>query len=93
MPKISMDTDVAQAAVQMMQQSAHALTDQLNQLAQSVEALRSSWKGNAQAEFSELWEQWRQGFAQTIEQLTPITVGVQREKEELEQADASSSYH
>ncbi len=92
MPVIRLDTDQAATTLQAMRAAQQQLGETRDRLTASIQQLDPTWESRAKLGFMTAWEEWRQGFERTLTTLEPIIIGVQREKDELEQADQSSSY-
>lgn len=92
MTMIALDTDQAEAAANALNTAYSNFTSTLQTLGGSVQSLASTWEGAAQAQFLSTWEQWQQSFQQALDAVTPLMDGIRREKQELEEADATSSY-
>jgi len=92
MPIIRLDTDQAETTLQAMRAAQKQLGETRDRLSASIQQLDPTWESKAKVEFMTVWDAWRQGLERTLVTLEPIIIGVQREKDELEQADQSSSY-
>lgn len=92
MAMIRMDTDQAQQTIDTMRRTMEEFNAQLSSLGGSVDGLIGAWEGNAQVQFSNSWQDWRTRFTTTISELQPMIQGLTTEREQIIEADTSSSF-
>jgi len=90
---IHMDTDQVDATLNAFRTAQQHLNEALQRLSASAEQLTGAWEGAAQAQFTAAWQEWRQGMSHAIEIAQPIIAGIERERNELFEADQASSYN
>jgi WXG100 family type VII secretion target len=87
-----MDTDQADAALNTLRTSHQGLGEVLQKLTAQIGTLEQSWDGSAKQQFLQAWQEWQQAMQQSIEKIQPIIAGLEREKNELIEADGQSNY-
>ncbi len=92
MAMIRMDVDQAQTTISTMQNTRNEFESQLNALAGSVDGLLGAWEGNAQMQFSNAWSEWRNRFMAAVSELEPMIQGLTQERQQIIDADSSSSF-
>lgn len=93
MPMIRMDIDQAQATIDAIRRTKEEFVQQITGLLQSVDALNGVWEGQAQIQFSGTWEDWRSRFGTTVGELEPMINGLVAERQQIIDADSSSSFN
>ncbi|MEI8306456.1 MAG: WXG100 family type VII secretion target [Chloroflexales bacterium] len=92
MALIRMDVDQAQTTINKVNQTLDELNNQLSALGSSVNDLLGAWEGQAQTQFSHAWDDWRSRFKTTIDELQPMSQGLSTERQQIIDADSSSSF-
>jgi len=89
---ITMDLAQAERTIDALRQQHGELDQALSALATNVEETRAAWQGESQARFGVAWEEWLRGVREVLATMTPLTDGIQREKDQIEQAGAAGTY-
>jgi WXG100 family type VII secretion target len=80
-----MEVETAQSTQSSMNNTYQQLNSLLTSMSNSVNGLQPAWMGNSATEFFGLYEQWRSGMTQSLEQLNQMTTRLQAEIAEWEQ--------
>ncbi|PDW01814.1 WXG100 family type VII secretion target [Candidatus Viridilinea mediisalina] len=92
MTMIRMDIDQAQQTIDTMRRTMEEFNAQLSALGGSVDGLLGAWEGNAQIQFNNTWQDWRSRFTTSINELQPMITGLTTERQQIIDADSSSSF-
>lgn len=92
MPMIRMDIDQAQTTIDTMRRTMEEFNSQLSALGGSVDGLLGAWEGSAQVQFSNAWQEWRTRFTSSINELQPMITGLSTERQQIIDADSSSTF-
>ncbi len=92
MAMIRMDVDQAQQTIDTMRRTMEEFNSQLSSLGGSVEGLLGAWEGQAQMQFSNSWQDWRTRFQTAVNELQPMMSGLTTERQQMIEADTSSSF-
>lgn len=85
MTTLHMEVETAQSTQSSMNNTYQQLNSLLTSMSNSVNGLQPAWMGNSATEFFGLYEQWRSGMTQSLEQLNQMTTRLQAEIAEWEQ--------
>jgi WXG100 family type VII secretion target len=85
MTTLHMEVETAQSTQSSMNNTYQQLNSLLTSMSNSVNGLQPAWVGNSATEFFGLYEQWRSGMTQSLEQLNQMTTRLQAEIAEWEQ--------
>jgi WXG100 family type VII secretion target len=85
MTTLHMEVETAQSTQSSMNNTYQQLNSLITSMNNSVNGLQPAWMGNSATEFFGLYEQWRSGMTQSLEQLNQMTTRLQAEIAEWEQ--------
>jgi WXG100 family type VII secretion target len=80
-----MEVETAQSTQSTMNNTYQQLNSMITSMNNAVNGLQPAWMGNSATEFFSLYEQWRSGMTQSLEQLNQMTTRLQSEIAEWEQ--------
>ena len=92
MAVIRMDVDQAETTINSFSTALSNFGSELSTLSGSVQALLGAWEGAAQRQFDSAWTDWVQRFQSAIQELDPMINGLRTERQQMIDADSSSSF-
>lgn len=92
MGMVRMDIDQAEQTIQSFGSSRQEFLDGLQQLRSAVEQLIQVWQGAASQNFVSAFETWTADITNRIGALEPMQQGLTTEKNQIIEADQSSSF-
>lgn len=92
MAVIRMDVDQAETTINAFSTALNNFGSELSSLANSVQSLLGAWEGSAQVQFDGAWGDWNSRFQTTMQELEPMINGLRTERQQMIEADSSSSF-
>ncbi len=85
MTTLHMEVETARSTQNSMNNTYQQMNSTVQSMTNAVNGLQSAWMGNSATEFFGLYDQWRSGMTQLLEQLNQMQTKLQAEIAEWEQ--------